>query len=252
MNAKKFAKLGLSDKEAQVYLALLKHGKATGYQLSKKSKVDRSTIYFILDELRKKDLVVRAPHAKKHIYVAKDPRRIVEEKKQNIAEVEEELPGLLALAALDEKPNMLYYDGVDGFREAFEYGNQYILQYGIKDVVGFMAYSPDKLTKVYEKIFDDVYYELGDAHVRYRALVPLHASTKQPDRHSKKFELKYEWEVKYVQQNTNSSKVSIEVAGALVRIMSRQKEQGIIIENDDIAESLRQIFEMNWAAVVTR
>lgn len=245
MLTKKFAKLGLSKKEAEVYLALLRCGKCTGYQISKKSKIDRSTIYFILDELRKKDLVLIVPHATKNIYVAKDPRLIVEEKKQNIADIEDEMPGLLALATMDEKPNMLYYEGFDGFRQAYEYGNAYILNHDIREVYGMMAYSPDKLTKEYSDLFDELYEELGDAGVRYQALVPLEPG-KNPNKHAAKFEKKYGWEVKHISTKKYSSKVSIEVAGAMVRIMSRQKEQGIIIENEDIARSLGQIFKMHW------
>lgn len=49
--------LGLTDKEAKVFVALSELGKAPAYAISKKTKLARTTIYFILDSLMQKELV---------------------------------------------------------------------------------------------------------------------------------------------------------------------------------------------------
>lgn len=50
-------KLGLSKKEAALYLYLLEKGSATVLEISKKTKVSRPTIYRTLRELQMRELV---------------------------------------------------------------------------------------------------------------------------------------------------------------------------------------------------
>ena len=50
--------LGLTEKEVRVFVALSELGKAPAYTISKKTKLARTTIYFILDSLIQKELVV--------------------------------------------------------------------------------------------------------------------------------------------------------------------------------------------------
>ena len=45
--------LGLSEKEAEIYLALLELGTGTVVEVAKKSGVKRPTAYLVLDELKK-------------------------------------------------------------------------------------------------------------------------------------------------------------------------------------------------------
>ena len=48
--------LGLNDKEAKVYLALLKFGEANVSDIADEAGMKRPTVYVILDEIRKKGL----------------------------------------------------------------------------------------------------------------------------------------------------------------------------------------------------
>ncbi len=57
--------LGLSDKEAAIYLALLQYESATVIQLSAKTKIKRPTVYVVLETLSKKGLVAEAKVGKK-------------------------------------------------------------------------------------------------------------------------------------------------------------------------------------------
>ena len=57
--------LGLSDKEARVYLALLELGTASAQTVSTKSYIKKPTTYLALEELRKKGLLTKLPKAKR-------------------------------------------------------------------------------------------------------------------------------------------------------------------------------------------
>lgn len=56
-------RLGFSEYEAKAYLALLRHGPSTGYQVAKNSGVPRSRVYDILGKLTTRGAVVVEPGA---------------------------------------------------------------------------------------------------------------------------------------------------------------------------------------------
>lgn len=63
-------KLGLTDSEAKVYLALLRNGSASGYEASKISAVPRSKIYNILESLTIKGYIIYAEEENNNRYAA--------------------------------------------------------------------------------------------------------------------------------------------------------------------------------------
>jgi sugar-specific transcriptional regulator TrmB len=67
-------KLGLSEKEAAVYLATLELGEDTALNIAEKSQVNRTTTYVILEKLMKLGLASTVERGKKTVFVAEDPR----------------------------------------------------------------------------------------------------------------------------------------------------------------------------------
>lgn len=51
-------KLGLSEKEIEIYLSLVEHGKTTPARLAKATNINRSTVYVVLEKLKEKGLVI--------------------------------------------------------------------------------------------------------------------------------------------------------------------------------------------------
>ncbi|KKR30424.1 MAG: Transcriptional regulator, TrmB, partial [Parcubacteria group bacterium GW2011_GWC1_39_8] len=68
--------IGLSDKEAAVYLALLSFDKALVSDISEKAKIKRPTTYVILETLAKKGLVSESNIGKKTFYIAEPPEKL--------------------------------------------------------------------------------------------------------------------------------------------------------------------------------
>ena len=58
--------IGLSEKEVHVYVALAELESGTAYQIALACDVKKPTVYVILEDLRKKGLVLKIPHAKKN------------------------------------------------------------------------------------------------------------------------------------------------------------------------------------------
>jgi len=78
---------GLTEKEASVYLMLIKSGSSTANEIASKTKVHRVNLYDILERLQKKGLVSYVILGKRKHYEASEPKKILEleeERKQKI------------------------------------------------------------------------------------------------------------------------------------------------------------------------
>lgn len=114
--------LGLSEKEAQVYLASLELGPAAVQDIAHKSRVNRATTYVMIESLAARGLISTFVRGKKRFFVPETPERLrtilrvqrkeIEEKEH---EFEKALPLLLALFNVEgAKPQIRYFEGVEG------------------------------------------------------------------------------------------------------------------------------------------
>jgi len=76
MLIKKLEEIGLSDKEAKVYIAVLELGEGSASEIAKKSEVNRATVYFTLENLMKLGLVSATNEEKKQKFVPEDPSQL--------------------------------------------------------------------------------------------------------------------------------------------------------------------------------
>lgn len=103
-----------------IYLHLVQSGPASGYQLAKDTKRTKSTVYFLLENLREKGLVLKSPGTRKQTFMAKDPQEFLQEKRNELERFERELPKLRALEHHEQKPTILYFEGYEGYAQALE------------------------------------------------------------------------------------------------------------------------------------
>lgn len=120
--------IGLTDKEAGVYLALLAVDHASVIELSKKTKINRSTTYVVLESLSKKGLVSETTIGKKTHYQAEPPERLetyVERRKVLLEEQAKRLKDVIPQIKTiqretGERPIVKYFEGRDGIISANE------------------------------------------------------------------------------------------------------------------------------------
>ena len=74
----KLRDLGLTDSEAEVYMALVRKGKSDVTRLTKYTGIHRTYLYDILEKLREKGLVSKVKEKKKLFFNASNPSRIKE------------------------------------------------------------------------------------------------------------------------------------------------------------------------------
>lgn len=119
-----FKKLGLSDKEITVYLALLEHGAGSVRILAKLANLNRGTVYDILKKLRQAGLVSFFHKDTKQNFTAEDPERILKlaaARGEELKEVKEKIKDLIPeLKSLQEKgggqPTAKFYEGRSGVK----------------------------------------------------------------------------------------------------------------------------------------
>lgn len=233
--------LGLNEKEARVYVALLQLGRGSAYAVADKSGLKKPTTYVILGELAKKGLVSRVPRQRKQLFVAKPPDEFFALAEERLSVAKKTLPELMAIAeGKTPKVRMLYYEGLSGVRDALWYRMKELEG---KELVGFYATeenaSPD-LTEVFQE-FNDA---MKKNRMTVRGIVPEHQSLK-PWRET---DAAYGRTMKVVPYEAYSAKNSIDVGDTFVRILSFGELQGVVVENPSVAEAMRQIFEMLWQA----
>lgn len=114
-------KLGLEEKEAKVYLALLELGQASVMQISQKSGIKRPTAYLVLESLVNKGFVTQTYKKKKLVYVSEEPGTLVRALKRKEELLQEAMPELQAiLASTKSRPKISVYEGAQGMRAAYE------------------------------------------------------------------------------------------------------------------------------------
>lgn len=231
--------MGLTDKEARVYVALLEFEQASAYAIAEKAKIKRPTTYVILDELMKKGLATKIPNAKKRSFSAKSPEAFFKEQEIKMARSKHILPELMSLAGENErKVKVLYYEGLKGMSDAIDYGTK---QMQNKELVGFYS-TAHKIPPELIKMYGDWETVLDKHKIHVRGFTPDHPSSKEMIER----DIAMGYDLHVVPYSEYSSNVSIDAGETFVRIMMNQDMQAVIIENPQVAKTLREIFEMAW------
>lgn len=119
-----FKKLGLSDKETAVYLALLQNGASSVRDLAALTKLNRGSAYDILKSLQELGLVSFFHKNTKQNFVAEDPDKLLKllnDRQAELKKAESKLKELIPeLASLKDKggdkPVTKFYEGRTGIK----------------------------------------------------------------------------------------------------------------------------------------
>ncbi len=121
-------KLGLSDKESAVYIALLRMGPSSLRRVSGEIDINRGTTYDALKALTERGLVAFHDKDKKRRYIAESPDvliNIIRDRRRDVVRAKRELDQIMPeLQALSEKsverPSVRLYEGEGGAKTILE------------------------------------------------------------------------------------------------------------------------------------
>jgi len=108
--------IGLTENQANVYLALLELGQTLASQISEKTKINRSLIYTILQELIDKGLVSYFIQNNKKIFKAAEPLELLEILKEKEEKIKTIMPKLEMVKKPLEKEKVEVYKGKEGLK----------------------------------------------------------------------------------------------------------------------------------------
>lgn len=228
--------IGLSEKESKIYLSLLELQEALPSTVARKANVKRPTTYVILEQLQKRGLVGYVKKGKFLYFRAQNPHALIEDQYNKYTALEKSLPELLQMhGKYAATPQMSVYEGKEGLLKIME--DTLTTQTGLlcwadvtEAVTSLKDYYPTYIAKkVKRKIFlrgifcaDKLaqrFKEHGEDELREVYLIP-----------KEKFPFKNE----------------INIYDDKVAIISHTDQIGIIIQNKNIADTQRSIFEFGF------
>lgn len=248
MLEKELEKLGLSEKEAKVYLASLELGASPVQKISQKAKVNRATTYVVIEDLKAMGLMSTFEEGKKTFFVAEKPERLLvrlesEEVKlkEKIGLLQERLPELKSIFnAVIDKPKVRYFEGVEGlktvqqdFIESLHPGDILYTFFPHDKGVEKLGFNVDRFwqKRVQKKITTEIIYS-------------------SPNGRQKDYEEElaaYGNEAKFIDYKEFPIKGGMNIYGNKIFMIDYQgKLGGIMIENQTLAEMMRLIFKLLW------
>jgi len=230
--------LGLDQKEAKVYLALLQLGSGSVPKISIKANVKRPTTYLILEELRKKGLVTLVPKPNKTIYTAQSPQQLMEEQREREEIIREKMPELLAMYnSQKEKPKISFFEGEENIVKLYEeiFKENEINIYG----------SINSLSPEAEKQLEKNLHSIKTNKSMVRELL-------QADSKSIQFQQKNNSELHRIKIAPEQYKFPTDnlIFGNKLAIFSyKDTPQAVVIESSDVVATYKSVFEILWKSV---
>ncbi|OGX32324.1 MAG: hypothetical protein A2787_10225 [Omnitrophica WOR_2 bacterium RIFCSPHIGHO2_01_FULL_48_9] len=229
--------LGLTRNEVLIYLANLKLGSSRVEEISRKAGILRTTAYDVLDSMVRKGFSASVIKSGVRYYSVTEPRQIIgllDEKKKKVEEIMEDLEGMKK--SVIAKPKMQMFEGKDGLKSVYSD----ILSTG-KDLMGYgNAELSMKVLTYFLPTFIKGRVKIG---MRSRLIVERSETGiefKKTDKSQKR-------ETRFL-DSTKSMETIFYIYGDKVAILTFVSKEpiAIIIENKEIADSQRILFENMW------
>ncbi len=104
--------IGMTEKEAAVYTAILELGYSTIKPIATRSGVKRTSVYNFIDHLVEMGLIEQIQIDNRMHYKALHPRNLLELQESRLKEVREAIPDLMSIFNIStEKPHISYFEG---------------------------------------------------------------------------------------------------------------------------------------------
>jgi sugar-specific transcriptional regulator TrmB len=241
----KLTNLGLTEKQAGLYLACLQLGIASITKLADASGLKRPTVYLILDDLEKMNLVSSIQKDKKKLYIAEDPKNLLtnlDSKKEIALEV---LPMLRSIHNLNpEKPNIRIGEGIQSVHNAYINVFNYLSSHPQEELLIFGSLK-DAEEYFKSEVLELFFRALGKTKNLVREIGNDDHETRTYYRYAKKINPRHE--IRLINDESRFFQNDNMLFGNKLTIFS-VKEQifTTTIESANIAETYRTLFNMAW------
>lgn len=237
-------KLGLTQKQASVYMAMLELGEAPMTDIAKKANLKRPTVYLMIDELNLLGLAGEITKGKKKFYSAVHPKRFAELAKFRAEQADKILPELVALQKTSNKPKVRMLEGLKGAETAYQEALELMNANKEGLTFGNISLLKENFPEVL-KIYNQILKKLRNPNIREIIYGGQESEEWVDEMNARKIK---SYEARYLDQGFAFGKTDQLIVGDKVMIFSLGKEMFVtIIESKEIADTQRVLFELAWS-----
>jgi sugar-specific transcriptional regulator TrmB len=240
--AAKVQALGLSDKEAKVYVAALFLGPAPVQKIAEQADVNRATVYVILDQLADLGLVSQSTEGKKTVFVAEGPEalsHLFDRQIEQVAERRKDLEVLLPDLQQNQRaesgaaPMVRFYKGKEGIDALTRELNR-------RTHSGSTSYTLVNYDEV-EKVIPDIFKSRPQARLKKHIASHIIYSYRKEVPSDPRI-------LRQTKRSNDPIKADITLRDdiAAFSTYAGKKSIGVVVESPEIVGALRQLFEMAW------
>ncbi len=233
---------GLSEHEALVYLSSLTIGPSTVNKIAKHSEVKRTTVYPVIESLKRKGIMNVEIKGLKKLFVAENPEKlenIIELKKNRLKSM---IPELTALYSLKSGESLIrYYEGVNGVKTVYDHildglkpGDEYLI---ISDMQRFLA-----LDRVY---FANFIEKRAKLNLKIRTIL----QNSEDANYYKTIEQNTNQKIKILEKNLDLKANLVILPNRIVITQIVDPLITIVIENKSIVDMQRDQFNIIWDTI---
>lgn len=235
-------KIGLSEKESLVYLAALRLGETTAIEIAKKSNIKRSTVYTVIESLKKRGIMAETFKGLKKKFVAESPQNLQQILDDNRELLQEHLPALLNIYSFPStEKGLKSAEGAEGIRNALnlmlsdlEVGDYYYVIVNFEDLHALL---PKFMPKFLER--------RSKYNINLRTIV----QDGEIGRNYKKNEKFYNDTVKIFPKDMHFSANIVLTPHRVILPQLMPYTGVIIIEDNQVIQTIRQLFEITWKSL---
>lgn len=240
-------KIGLTEKEVEVYLFILSTGASSASTISYRTSIAKNSCRYLCEQLKNKGLISIHPKRNTFYYEAEPPEKILyllENQERELHEKKESFNRILSKLIAINDPNTIipkteFYEGFEGIKHVYED----TLKEGDKMIHAFENAEP--MTEIVSKyVFKDYIPRRAQNGVFVKVITPkneAHIKTRNDDK-------KFMRETRFFSAGITPIEIEMNIYGNKVALFSYQKEEmfAVILESKAIANSFRSIFEFCW------
>ncbi len=241
MDISALKKLGFSDKSAKVYLALLGLGPSSVRSLAEFCELNRGTTYDALKWLQDEGVVSYYQKEKKQFFVAEHPEKLktmVRNREEELGRIDRTLDKMI--------PELQALHDTGGNRPVARYFSKKEITQILEDILDTCEESEERMYRVYsseglrEQLYEG-FQTFSDVRVAKDIAVKVIAIGEGG-------ELRGLDERKWLAVNNETPTYIIIYPGktAYVSLNAKQEPIGVVIENDGVYETQKQIFDTLW------
>lgn len=228
--------LGLTDKEAKVYLACTQLGTAVVSTIGQAAGINRVTTYDILEKLKQRGMVSYYTKKKIKYFTGTNPETLLEEFEKRTHDLRSVLPKFKSLTGEISHPRVRYFEGLEGIKA--------IYADTLTSKTEILNFSNSREIRQHWPNYDQEYVEKrAKKHIHLRGICP---KDKEGEIVKSKDE-KYHREFRLLAPESFNFTNEINIYDDKVAIISFKDELiGMIIESTEISNSQRAIFDICW------